>query len=65
MEPSRTLQLEEFYSTLLSKSRLQWNGNGSKAVARDSGLKPHLVYVADMEGEREEVLSKRHSPDKG
>ena len=62
MEPSRTLQLEEFYSTLLSKSRLQWNG--SKAGARDSGLKPHLVYVADMEGERAEVLSKRHSPDK-
>merc|ERR1712181_167091 len=65
MEPSRTLQLEEFYSTLLSKSQLQWNGNGSKAAgARDSGLKPHLVYVTDMEGEREEVLSKRHSPDK-
>ena len=69
MEPSRTLQLEEFYSRVLSKSRLQWKeaatGSNNSGGARDSVLKPHLVYVADMEGEREEVLVKRHSPDKG
>ena len=64
MEPSRTRELEEFYSRVLSKSRLQWKQQPT-AGARDSGLKPHLVYVADMEGEREEVLSKRHSPDQG
>ena len=62
MEPSRTRELEAFYSRVLSKSRLQWK---QAAGARDGGLKPHLVYVADLEGEREEVLSKRHSPDQG
>ena len=64
MEPSRTRELEAFYSRVLSKSRLQWKQEAT-AGARDGGLKPHLVYVADMEGEREEVLSKRHSPDQG
>ena len=70
MEPSQTRQLEEFYSCVLSKSRLQWKleataGPNNGAAARDGGLKPHLVYVADMEGEREDVLSKRHLPDLG
>jgi len=68
MEPSRTRQLEEFYSRVLSKSRLQWRLEataGPNNGAGDGGLKPHLVYVADMEGEREDVLSKRHLPDLG
>ena len=64
MEPSRTRELEAFYSRVLSKSRLQWKQLGAAAGARDGGLKPHLVCVADMEGEREEVLAKRHSPDR-
>ena len=67
MEPSRTRQLEEFYSCVLRKSRLQWKleatAGPNNGAAGDGGLKPHLVYVADMEGEREEALSKRHAPD--
>jgi len=43
---------------------VQWKQLGATAGARDGGLKPHLVCVADMEGEREEVLAKRHSPDR-
>ena len=67
MEPSRMRQLEEFYSCVLSKSRLQWKleatAGPNNGAAGDGGLKPHLVFVADMEGEREEALSKRHAPD--
>ena len=61
MEPSRTRELEEFYSHVLIKSRLQWK----EATGANNMSKPHLVYVADMEGERGDVLSKRHSPDQG
>ena len=61
MEPSRTRELEEFYFCVLGKSRLQWK----EATGTNNGSKPHLVFVADMEGEREDVLSKRHSPDQG
>ena len=37
----------------------------SAGSARETGEKPHLVYVADMEGERKDVLVKRHAPDQG
>ena len=66
MEPSRTHQLGAFYSRVLSKSRLQWKmAAGSTGEREGAGLQPHLVYVADMEGERAEVLAKRHVPDRG
>ena len=65
MEPSRTHQLGAFYSRVLSKSRLQWKMAAGSTGERESGLQPHLVYVADMEGERAEVLAKRHAPDRG
>ena len=65
MEPCRTRQLDAFYSRVLGKSRLQWKMPESAGSARETGEKPHLVYVADMEGERKDVLVKRHAPDQG
>ena len=65
MEPCRTRQLDAFYSRVLGKSRLQWKMPESAGGARETGEKPHLVYVADMEGERKDVLVKRHAPDQG
>ena len=54
-DQSSQASMETFYSSALTKSRLQWRGKGDNS-------KPTVVMVPDYEGERADQLPRRMKP---